>query len=127
MLLIGKTSDIAQQISFILSQLEQHEDVARVVLSTGDGLGMTADAPDIERVAAVAGLMAAAVQQARIMLKLQECWEIILQLEGGVFLLFHPFLAGDSRLILTVQFKRQVAYKRLLLQTVQAIQQTMEN
>ena len=127
MLLVGKTSDIAQQISFILSQLEQHEDVARVVLSTGDGLGMTADAPDIERVAAVAGLMAAAVQQVRIMLKLQECWEIILQLESGAFLLFHPFLAGDSRLILTVQFKRQVAYKRLLLQTVQAIQQTMEN
>ena len=127
MLLIGKTSDIAQQISLILNQLEQHEDVERVVLSTGDGLGMTTDAPDTERIAAVAGLMAAAVQQARIMLKLQECWEIILRLEDDAFLLFHPFLAGDSRLILTVQFKQQVAYKRLLSQTVQAIQQAMEN
>ena len=128
MLLEGKTPEIVRQISLILNELDQRDDVTSVVLSTVDGLGMTTDAPNTERIAAVAGLMTEAVQQVRTILSLQEeCWEIILRLENDAVLLFHPFLAGGSRLILTVQFKQEIAYKRLLSQAVQAIQQIMEN
>ena len=128
MLLKGKTPEIVRQISLILNELDQRDDVASVVLSTVDGLGMTTDNPNTERIAAVAGLITEAVQQVRTILSLQEeCWEIVLRLEDGVSLLFYPFFAGDSRLILIVQFKQEIAYKRLLSQTVQAIQQIMEN
>ena len=128
MLLDGKTPEIVRQISLILNELNQRDDVASVVLSTVDGLGMTTDDPNTERIAAVAGLMTEAVRQVRTILNLQkECWEIILRLEDGASLLFYPFFAGGSRLILTVQFKQEIAYRRLLSQTVQAIQQIMEN
>lgn len=117
----------AKRLAELIKALEKRPFVQTVILSTADGLPIIQTDEKAERAAAVASLMATAAQQARLMLNLDAYDEVILSLQNNAFLVYHPFTAGNTRLILTVLFSRQTAYKRLLINTSNDIKQMMEN
>ena len=123
----SKRPATAKQLATIINRLEKRPFIQSVTLSTSDGLAIIQTDDKAERAAAVASLMASAAQQARIMLNLDVCDEIMLSLQNNSFLVYHPFTANGTRLILTVSFNQQTTYKRLLAQTCNDITQLMEN
>lgn len=118
---------IAKKLGKIIGDLEKRPFIETVTLSTTDGLAIVQTDNKAERAAAVASLMATAAKQAQLMLNLDRCDEIMLSLQNNNFLVYHPFTAGGTRLILTVLFKEQTTYKRLLAHTSNSIKQIMDN
>ena len=123
----SKQPAIATQLAKIIGDLEKRPFIKTVTLSTTDGLAIIQTDNKAERAAAVASLMATAAKQAQLMLDLDTCDEIMLSLQNNNFLVYHPFTAGGTRLILTVLFNKQTTYKRLLTHTSNKIKQIMEN
>lgn len=118
---------IANQLEKVISDLEKRPFIETVTLSTADGLAIIQTGNNAERAAAVASLMTTAAKQAQLMLNLDNCDEITLSLQNNNLLVYHPFTAGGTRLILTVLFNQQTTYKRLLAHTSNRIKQMMDN
>ena len=118
---------IAKQLVEIIDDLEKRPFIQTATLSTTDGLTIVQTDDKAERAAAVASLMATAAQQAQLILDLGTFDEIMLSLQNNNFLVYHPFTAGGTRLILTVLFNQQTTYKRLLTHTSNNIKQMMDN
>lgn len=123
----SKQPAIAKQLTDIIADLEKRPFIQTATLSTTDGLAIIQTDDKAERAAAVASLMTTAAQQAQHMLNLDVCDEIILSLQNNNFLVYHPFTAGGTHLILTILFNQQTAYKRLLRHTSNSIKQIMDN
>lgn len=124
----SKASDLSRRLRQVIANLNHYPGVQTAVLSTEDGLTVdVADSTPVgNQLAAVAGFMLATTQISLAMLGLQESQELVVQGKDGRFLVSRPFQVGQSRLILSVIFSQAIAYKRLFNQTIQTIQQTVE-
>jgi predicted regulator of Ras-like GTPase activity (Roadblock/LC7/MglB family) len=120
-------SDTTKRLSAILASLQKQPDIQTAVLCTADGLTVNGQAANMSHIAAVGGFLLSAAQQASTILGRKNCQEVTVHLADDAFLICWPFIAGETELILTVLFKQRSAYKRLLAQTVRAIQQAVED
>lgn len=120
-------SDTARHLSAVLASLQRQPEVQTAVLCTADGLTVNTQATNMSHIAAVGGFLLSAAQQSSAILERKNCQEVIVHLADGACLICWPFTAGETQLILTVLFKQKSAYRRLLAQTVRAIQQAVKD
>ena len=119
-------SDKVRPISAALRALQNKREVETAVLCTNDGLTVIGQAP--EQIAAVASFLVASAQQGSAILgRKSEVQEVIVSMENGSTLICLPFTAQEVSLILAVIFSKEIAYRRLLSQTVNAIQQAISD
>lgn len=110
----------------ILAELGNQPTVALVSLATADGVAIDT-AASAGKMAAAAGFLATAAHQAFAMLSLGASHEIVIYGTDDSFWVSRLFPANGSWLILSVWFDAPTSYKRLLAQSVRAIQQMMEH
>jgi predicted regulator of Ras-like GTPase activity (Roadblock/LC7/MglB family) len=122
----GFISETTQRLSAVLTQLQAHPEIQTAVLCTSDGLTVNGQVSNMSYIAATAGFLLSAAHQSSVLLGSKGCQEVTVHLADDTFLVCWPFIAGDTELILTVLFKQKLAYKRLLTQTIRAIQQAVE-
>ena len=126
MIIEGIISETAQRLSAVLEELQGEAGVHTAVLCTADGLPVNGQAANMTHIAAVAGFLLSAAYQSSALLGRKGCQEVTVHLADDTLLICWPFIAGETDLILIVLFKQKLAYKRLLAQTIRAIQQTVE-
>ena len=119
-------SEKAQLISAVLADLQSQPAVETAVLCTEDGLAAV-DGKATEQTAAVASFLIASAQQASAILgRKKNTQEVIIRMGNDALFICWPFVANDSSLIIASIFNKEVAYKRLLTRTADAIQQAIE-
>ena len=114
-----------EQLMGVLEELNQHPLVHCAVLSSEDGLPIENPDSVASQLAAVAGFLQANTRQAWAMLGLKQGQEVVISIESNYLIVCRSFEAAGMGLILAVVFTGSVAYKRLLAQTIRAIQQAM--
>ncbi len=125
MIVDSRISDKAKLISAVLANLQREPNVESAVLCTEDGLAVNGQA--VEQTAAVASFLIASAQQASAILgRKKDTQEITIRMGNNSLLVCWPFVANDTSLIIASIFKKEVAYKRLLSRTADAIQQAIE-
>jgi predicted regulator of Ras-like GTPase activity (Roadblock/LC7/MglB family) len=117
--------DTVEQLSGILAELNQQPMVHWAVLSSEDGLPIENPEPVASQLAAVAGFLQANTRQAWAMLGLRQEQEVVVTIESNYLIVCRSFEAAGMGLILAVVFTGAPAYKRVLAQTIRAIQQAM--
>lgn len=122
----SRVSQSTQKITAIIENLQNQPHVQTAVLCTADGLPVHGQESKINHMAAVAGFLLSAARQSSNMLGYQSCHELYLQLSHEDALVFRPFIAGQSDLILTILINKKAAYKHLIAHTVSSIQQAVE-
>lgn len=119
-------SKTAKQLGELMEQLSAREDVVLAVLATDDGLAIERGEAAETQLAAVAGFMRTAAQQSFTMLGLSQTNEIVIRSANNELLICRSFQTSGANLILTIVFTQDIAYKRLVQQTMSAIRQAME-
>jgi predicted regulator of Ras-like GTPase activity (Roadblock/LC7/MglB family) len=126
MIFDGLISDKAYLISAALAELQKLPEVETAVLCTSDGLAIDGQTP--EQIAAVASFLVASVKQASAILgRRRKAQEVTIRLGNNSSLVCWPFTAGEATLIIAAIFNQGIAYKRLLKQTAQSIQEAVED
>lgn len=122
----GRVPETAQALSKIVTDLQAEPQVLLVSLSTADGVPVDLTDNTANQLSAVAGFLMAAVQQACTMLGLEEGAEVVVHGQHGQVLVARPFNVAQTRLILTVIFTQETAYRRLINTAVRSVQEVME-
>jgi predicted regulator of Ras-like GTPase activity (Roadblock/LC7/MglB family) len=126
MLSNGPVPEIAQALSKIVTDLQDEPQVLLVSLSTADGVPVDMSLHKANQLSAVSGFLLAAAQQACMMLGLAEGAEVVIYGQQGQVLVARPFAVAQTRLILTVIFTEEIAYRRILNTAVRSVQDVME-
>ena len=119
-------SPSAQHLWAILSDLQEHSFVQTVALCTADGIPVHEQVAKTTQIAAVAGFLLSSAKQSSNMLGHKNCHEVTIEFSNGSILVCHTFLAGETELILALILKQKSAYRRLLMQTIGAIKEAVE-
>jgi predicted regulator of Ras-like GTPase activity (Roadblock/LC7/MglB family) len=119
-------SESTQNFLAIINDIQEHALVRTVVLCTSDGLPIHGQDTRINHIAAVAGFLLSSAKQSSGMLGSQECQEVTIEMSNNTILVCHPFMAGETELILTVLLEQKSAYKRLVTQTIGKIQEAVK-
>lgn len=119
-------SQSIQRLLAIVEAVQQQPYVQTAVLCTADGLPIYRQDTRITHIAAVAGFLLSAAKQSSNMLGRQTCQEIVVQLADDSILVCHPFMAGQTELILTLVLTQKTAYKRLITHTTNLIREAVE-
>lgn len=125
-LLAEKGSSVLDEVTAIMAELPLRNGVEAAVLSTEDGLSIQRISSQGTRLAAVAGFMKTAAQQAFTMMGLDKAEELIIRGGEQHVLISSSFYASRSKLILTIVFDGALFYEDIVAETVAAIQQAME-
>lgn len=126
MLKDGHVPETARALSKIVTDLQDEPQVLLVSLSTADGVPVDMSLHKANQLSAVSGFLLAAAQQACTMLGLAESAEVVIYGQQGQILVVRPFVVAQARLILTIIFAQETAYRRLLNTAVRSIQDVME-
>lgn len=126
MLKNGHVPETARALSKIVTDLQDEPQVLLVSLATADGVPVDMTLHKANQLSAVSGFLLAAAQQACTMLGLAESAEVVIHGQQGQVLVARPFTVAQTRLILTVIFTEETAYRRILNTAVRAVQDVME-
>jgi predicted regulator of Ras-like GTPase activity (Roadblock/LC7/MglB family) len=118
--------ETAQALSKILADLQEDPQVLYAILSTADGIPVDMTLSKANQLSAVAGFLLASAQQACTMLGLTDAAEVVVASQQGPVLVARPFTVAQTRVILTVIFAHETAYRRLLNTAVRSVQAVME-
>lgn len=119
-------SKSTKKLLAIIEDLQAHDHVQTVVLCTADGLPVYGQETTINHIAAVSGFLLSAAKQSSNMLGRHNCEEVTVQLSNDAILICHPFMAGETELILAILVDHQLAYKRMILQAISTIREAVE-
>ena len=125
-LFADEVSEVMEALTRIMEGLAADERVEAAVLSTEDGLSIQRISSQDTRLAAVAGFMQTAGQQAFTMMGLGTADEIIIRGGERHVLVCRSFYANRSKLILTMVCPQMMPYETIAAETISAIQQAME-
>ena len=120
-------SQTADKLADIMHGLQQITEVDLALLATDDGIPLQRLAEQHNKAGAVAGFILAAARQGFAMLDLRTTQEIVIRNDQQQLFVSRIFPVNESWLVLTILFKREVPYKRLLNKTIHAIVTTVEN
>lgn len=118
--------NVAQQVNKILANLADRASVHWVILATEDGLIVGETATSSPQRAAIVSFLGASVRQACIMLGFQPGNEIAIRMENGRLLITRTFQVNNNHMLLATVLNQQAAHRHLLSQTIQGIQNTLE-
>lgn len=119
-------SESTKDFLAIINDLQDQSIVQTAVLCTSDGLPINGQETRINHIAAVAGFLLSSAKQSSSMLGSLECQEVMIEMSNNTVLVCHPFMAGETELILTVLLEQRSAYKRLVLQAIGRIQEAVK-
>lgn len=122
MIISGRKSQVARQLAELLAELNQRHFINYAVLSSEDGLAIEDGSPTATQLAAVAGFMLVAARQSGAILGFQNGRDVSVQLDPENLLVCRHFAANQSGLILAVIVQAGSPYKRLLGNTIRAVQ-----
>ena len=119
-------SETADRLAEILRDLQAQPEIEQVHLATDDGIPIEFAAYQDGKAGVVAGFILAAARQGFGMLALEPVSEITIREEFGRLFVSNAFSVGESWLVLTLVFHKDMPYKRLVNQTIADIVSTVE-
>ena len=125
-LLNPQQSDTGKALSEIMANLQTRSEIDLALLSTDDGIPLQRISDLDSKMGAVAGFILAAARQGFTMLDLRSSQEIVIRNDQEQLFVSKIFPIHESCLVLTILFKRDVAYKRLFNQAIKSIVATVE-
>lgn len=120
-------SETTQHLTEILTALQTQPGIEQAMLCTTDGLIVNGLPAKTASFSAVSGFIISAAKLSSNLLGLNNCEEVTLEFADGDFLVCRLFGVGDLELILSIRFNQKIAYKRMLGQTIQAVQGELED
>ena len=125
-LLAPQHSETADALCEIMADLQTRSEIDLALLSTDDGIPLQRLSDLDSKMGAVTGFILAAARQGFSILDLRTSREIVIRNDQQQVFVSKIFPIHESFLVLTVLFKRDVPYKRLLNQAIRSIIDTVE-